>query len=212
VPVHSEHLPERFALLVILVLGEAVGGAARGVHDASWAPVPVAVGVLAFVAAAGMWWIYFDITATSSARELQEDDDDADYSGEDEDDRGADLRHDLFVYAHLPLTLGVVLAGVGLEELVVHPDESAPSTAGWLVAAGLAVFLVGVALVISGTTWTTRSIWPWPTAALPLVVGAALLPLRGGLLTAVYALGLLLLAVQGTRASRQRGTVLSGAD
>ena len=43
-----EHLPERFALLVILVLGEAVGGAARGVHDASWAPISVAVGALAF--------------------------------------------------------------------------------------------------------------------------------------------------------------------
>ena len=166
--------------------------------------------MLAFVVAAGMWWIYFDVTATSSARELQEDDDEATDAGEDE--RGADVRHDLFVYAHLPLTLGVVLAGVGLEELVVHPDERAPSAASWLLAAGLTVFLVGVALVISGTTWTTRSIWPWPTVALPLVVVAALLPLPGGLLTAVYALGLLLLAVQGTRASRQRGTVLAGAD
>ena len=32
-PLHIEHLPERFALLVILVLGEAVGSAARGVHE-----------------------------------------------------------------------------------------------------------------------------------------------------------------------------------
>jgi hypothetical protein len=46
-----EHLPERFALLVILVLGEAVGGTARGVHDASWAPIAIAVGALAFAIA-----------------------------------------------------------------------------------------------------------------------------------------------------------------
>ena len=71
-PLQIEHLPERFALLVILVLGEAVGSAARGVHDASWAPISIGVGVLGFAVAAGMWWIYFDITAPSSARELQD--------------------------------------------------------------------------------------------------------------------------------------------
>ena len=36
-PLHIEHLPERFALLVILVLGEAVGGGVRGVHESGWA-------------------------------------------------------------------------------------------------------------------------------------------------------------------------------
>ena len=35
-PLHMEHLPERFGLFIILVLGEAVGGAATGVHDAKW--------------------------------------------------------------------------------------------------------------------------------------------------------------------------------
>ena len=208
VPVHPEHLPERFALLVILVLGEAVGGAARGVHDAGWAPVPVLVGVLAFGVAAGMWWIYFDVTAPSSARELQDEDEETG----DDDEPAADTRHDLYIYAHLPLTFGVVLAGVGLEELVVHPDEHGPSSAAWALAAGVSIFLVGVALVISGTTWTTRSIWPWPTAAIPLALAAALLPVAGGWLTAGYAVALLLLAAQGTRASRQPGTALSGAD
>jgi low temperature requirement protein LtrA len=75
-----EHLPERFALLVILVLGEAVGGAARGVHDAFWAPIAIAVGALAFVIVAGMWWIYFDVTTPTSApmlREVEADGEDA---------------------------------------------------------------------------------------------------------------------------------------
>ena len=53
---------------MILVLGEAVGSAARGVHDASWALISIGVGVLGFAVAAGIWWIYFDITAPSSAR------------------------------------------------------------------------------------------------------------------------------------------------
>ena len=216
-PLHIEHLPERFALLVILVLGEAVGSAARGVHDASWAPISIGVGVLAFAVAAGMWWIYFDITAPSSARELQdvreEEDAKSSSDAEDTDSHVSDARHDLFVYGHLPLTFGIVLAGVGLEQLIVHPDKAAPSVAGWVLAAGLALFLAGVALVISGTTQTLRSIWPWPVAAIPIVLLGALVPFPASLLlTATYAVGILLLAAQGTRASRRPDTALAGAD
>jgi low temperature requirement protein LtrA len=216
-PLQIEHLPERFALLVILVLGEAVGSAARGVHDASWAPISIGVGVLAFAVAAGIWWIYFDITAPSSARELQDvgEEEDAESSSDagDTDSHVSDARHDLFVYGHLPLTFGIVLAGVGLEQLVVHPDEAAPSVAGWVLASGLALFLAGVALVISGTTETLRSIWPWPVAAIPIVLLGALVPFPASLLlTATYAVGILLLAAQGTRASRRPDTALAGAD
>ena len=216
-PLQIEHLPERFALLVILVLGEAVGSAARGVHDASWAPISIGVGVLAFAVAAGMWWIYFDVTAPSSARELEdvgeEEDGKSSSDAGDTDNHVSDARHDLFVYGHLPLTFGIVLAGVGLEELVVHPDEAAPSVAGWVLASGLAVFLAGVALVISGTTQKVRSIWPWPVAAIPIVLLGALVPFPGSLLlTATYAVGVLLLAAQGTRASRRPDTALAGAD
>ena len=216
-PLQIEHLPERFALLVILVLGEAVGSAARGVHDASWAPISIGVGVLAFAVAAGMWWIYFDVTAPSSARELEDvgEEEDGKWSSDagDTDNHVSDARHDLFVYGHLPLTFGIVLAGVGLEELVVHPDEAALSVAGWVLASGLAVFLAGVAMVISGTTQKVRSIWPWPVAAIPIVLLGALVPFPGSLLlTATYAVGVLLLAAQGTRASRRPDTALAGAD
>ena len=173
--------------------------------------------VLGFVVAAGIWWIYFDITAPSSARALQdvEEEEDAESSSDagDADSHVSDARHDLFVYGHLPLTLGIVLAGVGLEELVVHPDKAAPSVAGWVLAAGLALFLAGVALVISGTTQKVRSIWPWPVAAIPIVLLGALVPFPASLLlTATCAVGILLLAAQGTPASRRPDTALAGAD
>jgi low temperature requirement protein LtrA len=216
-PLQIEHLPERFGLLVILVLGEAVASAARGVHDASWAPIPIAVGVLAFAVVAGVWWIYFDITAPSSARELQEVGEEEDAKSSSDagytDNHLSDARYDLFVYGHLPLTFGIVLAGVGLEVLVVHPDKAAPSVAGWVLASGLALFLAGVALVISGTTQTIRSIWPWPVAAIPIVLLGAVVPFPDSfVLTATYAVGILLLAAQGTRASRRPDTALAGAD
>ena len=74
-PLHIEHLPERFGLLVILVLGEAVGGAATGVHDARWTAPSVAVGIAGFVIAAALWWNYFDVTADHSEQELHDAED-----------------------------------------------------------------------------------------------------------------------------------------
>jgi low temperature requirement protein LtrA len=169
-PLHREHLPERFGLFIILVLGEAVGGAATGVHDAKWAGSAVIVGIVGFVIAAALWWNYFDVTAAHSEEELQGEDD----GGDEPEGAEADERHDLFVYGHLPLSLGVVMTGVGIEELVLHPDAPLPSPGGWILAGGLALYLVGSALILSGTQRTWRAAWPWPTVALPVVLLVAL--------------------------------------
>src|SRR5690242_19176501 len=62
VPLHLEHLPERFALFIILVLGESVAAVISGVHDGGWRPSVIVAGALAFAAAAALWWIYFDLS------------------------------------------------------------------------------------------------------------------------------------------------------
>lgn len=195
-PLHMEHLPERFGLLVILVLGEAVGGAAAGVHDAKWVAPAAAVGVAGFVIAAAMWWNYFDITAASSAASLRRRDDGT---------RGgaaADERHDLFVYGHLPLALGIVMAGVGVEDLVLQPS-ALPSVGGWTLAAGLVLFLAGSALILGGSRHSLRTIWPWPTAAIPIVLAVAAVGHQNALLlVAGLVLLCLALAVRGTLSRR----------
>jgi low temperature requirement protein LtrA len=176
-PLHMEHLPERFGLFIILVLGEAVGGAATGVHDAKWAGPAVAVGIAGFVVAASLWWNYFDVTAGHSEEELQESDEDDDAGG-----AVADERHDLFVYGHLPLSAGIVMAGVGIEDLVAHPFDVLPSDGGWTVAVGLALYVLGTGLILGGTHRTWRGVWPWPAAAIPVVLAAAAIPHRSALL------------------------------
>ena len=119
-PLHIEHLPERFGLFVILVLGEALGGAVRGVHDAAWTGPAVLAGLVGFVVIAALWWIYFDVGADQSADDLAE----TEAAEAEPSDDAVDERHDLFVYGHLPMTFGIVLAGVGLEELVAAPRHS----------------------------------------------------------------------------------------
>jgi low temperature requirement protein LtrA len=198
-PLHIEHLPERFGLFVILVLGEAVGGVVRGVHDASWEREAVLLGVLGFVVTAGLWWVYFDAGADQSADELIEAEE-----APHEDGEQVDERHDLFIYGHLPMTLGIVLAGVGIEELALHPDEPLPSAYGFLLAGGVTLFLIGIAMVVGGTARRWQAVWPWPLVGLPLVPVVAVLPVLAstGLLVAAAVI-LLGFAVIGTRRMRR---------
>lgn len=205
-PLHIEHLPERFGLLVILVLGEAVGGIARGVHDAKWAGVPILVGLAGFAVAAAMWWTYFDVAATSSARRLEEPGD-GDSEGAS-DGMEADERHDMFVYGHLPLAMGVVLTGIGLEEIVLHPEEPLTRAAAGLLAGGLAAFLAGIALIIGGTVRTWRSVLPWPVAVVPIIVAVAAFPYpRSWVLVVIFAAISIAVAAVGTLRSRSSDNV-----
>ena len=64
----------------------------------------------------------------SGCQELQESDD-----GDGAEGAVADERHDLFVYGHLPLSVGIAMAGVGIEDLVAHPFDALPSDGGWTV-------------------------------------------------------------------------------
>ena len=174
-------------------------GAGSGGYTSRVGPLRgVAVAAVGFVLAAAMWWIYFDIGARGSADELEEAEEE---SGPDEE--AVDERHDLFAYGHLPTTFGVVLAGVGIEELVLHPDKPLPSAYGWLLAGGIGLFLAGVAMILGGTQRNWRAVWPWPLAALPLVPLIALLPTRALLPTMGYAVLLVALAITGTLRSRR---------
>jgi low temperature requirement protein LtrA len=176
-PLHLEHLPERFGLLVILVLGEVVGAVVTGIHDQRWAARPVVLAILAFVAAGALWWSYFDVSADVSARRLQraEDEEEAAAREGGGDGAGGDERHDLFVYGHLPLTLGVAAAGAGLEHLILHPDEALPSAAGWLACGGVALFFAGTLVLTGGAQrrWRGVLLWTVPPVAAVLLLAAA---------------------------------------
>ena len=202
-PLHIEHLPERFALLVILVLGEAVGGGVRGVHESGWAAPGVAVAAVGFVVAGAMWWIYFDIGARDSADELQEAEEES-RAGEGGGRRAA---RPLRLRAPADDVRGGAGRG-GHRGTGAAPDEPLPSAYGWLLAAGIGLFLAGVAMILGGTQRSWRAVWPWPLAAVPLVPVIALLPISRAarpalVLTGGYAVLLVALAITGTRRSRR---------
>ena len=60
IPIQVSHMPERFGLFTIIVLGESIIVTGLGVADTSWRPGSVLVAVSGFVIVACLWWLYFD--------------------------------------------------------------------------------------------------------------------------------------------------------
>ena len=57
IPVSASHLPERWALFTLIVLGESVVAVAIAISGASWHFSSAAAAVLGFAAVAGVWWL-----------------------------------------------------------------------------------------------------------------------------------------------------------
>ena len=183
VPLHVEHLPERFALFVILVLGESVAGIAHGLYDAKWAPSAVAVAVLAFVLAAALWWSYFDLAGARAKRLLN-------VVGGDRSDRA----HDVYVFGQLPLTLALATVGAAVELAVVQSGAGeVPAGTRLLLAGGVALYLVSMSVTDGGMSQDARRGWWWPLAAAVLAGLDAVLELPA--FVVVGALAALLVAV-----------------
>lgn len=194
VPLHVEHLPERFGLFVILVLGESVASVVKGMYETDWRVTSIVVSAVGFVIAAALWWSYFDLGGAAGKQHLLERGGDGQGSG----------TVDRYVYGHLPLTLGLAAVGVGVEQFIAHPVGELTTGGRWALCAGTALFLAGMAALIAGTSGSWRAAWPWPTAAIPLVVAVGLLD-EIVPIASVSAIGvaLLLVVLAGIREQRR---------
>ncbi len=197
VPLHAEHLPERFALFIILVLGESVAGVVTGLHEAHWTGAAALTSALAFLVAATLWWLYFDFSGGVAKRRLLEEDEDTTRSGV----------HDVYLYAHLPIALGLAATAVGLEHAVLHAGDPHLETAARLVlTGGVATYLASTALLQAGMTGGLRAALLWPGAGVPVALGLTLLEVRAPLLVALLA-ALLLVGLVAGAAQHRAGQV-----
>ena len=86
-PIHPAHIPERFGLLTIIVLGEGVIAVVIGTVDVSWTPLSGVAAFAGFLVAVSVWWIYFEyLDMTVVGRNV--------------------LAGMTFVYAHFPVAAG----------------------------------------------------------------------------------------------------------
>src|SRR5207247_6587626 len=64
----ASHLPERWALLTLIVIGESVVAVALQTAGANWRVASVACAVLGVAAVGGVWWLSFDRQARQVLR------------------------------------------------------------------------------------------------------------------------------------------------
>lgn len=138
VPLDVTHLPERFGLFTILVLGEPVASVVAGLSESHWTPSVTYSAILAVFVTGSLWWLYFHNLEGSVVRRLPEQE--------------ATWKPTAWIYSHLPLAMGVVATGIGLDFMLTinshgHGDHLETHQA-WVLAGGLALTFLSMAVIL----------------------------------------------------------------
>jgi low temperature requirement protein LtrA len=138
-PTQISHMPERFGLFTIVVLGEAVLAVANGIGATGWLPSAVAIGVGGFILASSVWWVYFAATFDPEAgnRALQ-----AGWQ--------AIVRSYLYVYGHLLVQGAIVTASVAVELLAHEAGGLGYAAAAPLLGGSQVAMMAGCVLIYRG--------------------------------------------------------------
>jgi low temperature requirement protein LtrA len=143
-PPDAAHLPERFGLFTLILLGESVVAVMRGMESQEgWPPGAAIAAFLGMGIAFVIWWWYFDGAAGASEQPVRT--------------RREALRFHLWTYAHFPLALGIVIGGVGVQLIVTsaaRAELAAQETMLLATATSLVMAAVTVIGAVSGSGHT----------------------------------------------------------
>jgi low temperature requirement protein LtrA len=146
VPPNPAHLPERFGLFTLILLGESVVAVMRGMQSQQDWPLVAAGSAFAGIALLFLvWWWYFDVAAAASERFVRT--------------RRDAIRFNLWSYAHFPLYVGLVVTAVGVQRRVTEAHWALYGEEIALMAGAAAAVTIALAL-ISGTFDRVRSLEP----------------------------------------------------
>lgn len=130
-PPDPPHFAERYGLFTIIVLGESFIKVVGGLAGASVGVDALVLSGLGLALAACVWWLYFDHTHVAVLRSTP-------------------TARYVWIYGHLPLTVGITALGVGLKQLTLLPlAEPASDSARWLVGGAVALCLAALAALDS---------------------------------------------------------------
>lgn len=164
---NGEHLAERCALFVIICLGETILTTGRNAAEHMGFDLTIAVFCAAFLSTVSMWWIYFHRGQEEAAEK-------AENTAEPEA-----VAHNLFTYGHLPIVTGIILAAVGQDFALSHPEEPADWKSTAAIAGGPFLFLCGnLWLKLAAAQRLPYSHVAGLTALIATAIAAPLLPLH----------------------------------
>jgi low temperature requirement protein LtrA len=128
------HFAERHGLILIIALGEsivAIGVGSNAVVDFA----VVVVATLGIAIAAGLWWVYFDVTVWVAERRLSRLP-----AGREQNE----VARDAYSYLHLAMVAGIVLLALGMKKTLEHPEETLKAVPAVALVGGVAVYLLAI--------------------------------------------------------------------
>jgi low temperature requirement protein LtrA len=132
--VEGGHMAERCALFIIIALGESIVVTGSTFAGIDWTATAITAFIIALLGSIAMWWVYFHIGAEAGADQISHS-----------KDTGR-LARLAYTYLHLPIVAGIVVAAVGDELLLAHPDGHTDIKVTIGMIGGPLLFLVGVLL------------------------------------------------------------------
>lgn len=132
-PPSFSHVPERLGLFTIIVLGESVAAVVRGVSEIDWSIAPIMTAFLGVSIAFSLWWLYFENIDASPLGMM----------------KAGRMQISLsWLYAHLPLAMGLAATGIGVEKFVIGSAEGELYPRyRWLLCGAVALCLLVLAFI-----------------------------------------------------------------
>ena len=125
----ATHLPERFALFILIVLGESIAGVVMGTSKHDWNLPSGLTAASGLSLAFSLWWVYFDNIDGAGTRAAQA--------------HGRIWLYQGWLYAHLPLVIGLAASAVGVQYAVASPQDLVlPPAERWLLGGAVALVLL----------------------------------------------------------------------
>jgi low temperature requirement protein LtrA len=125
----ASHLPERYALFTIIVLGETVISVVRSAAESY--PPQLATGIacaFGLALAFSLGWVYFDNVRSQPVKPGL-------------------LWPTLRGYLHLPLFMALAAIGAGVANIIGHEEEALSEPTRWLICGALAISLFAIGII-----------------------------------------------------------------
>lgn len=161
--VETAHFSERFALFIIIALGESIVVTGSTTAQLTLTPVRLVAFAGAFLSTAALWWMYFARLAELAHNELVQADD------------RTSMARDAYTYLHALLVVGVIVAAVGDELVIADPGGTMTTPQIATVVAGPAIYLAAHTLFrrrLTGTANLRRLAGAAACVAVGLVAGS----------------------------------------
>jgi low temperature requirement protein LtrA len=143
VPHDAAHLPERYGLFTIILMGESMVAVMTGMaHQEYWSIRAAASAVFGMGLIVTVWWCYFDVVDAAGEHMVRA--------------RRDAVRFQAWSYGHLPLYLGIAVTGVGLEHVIAKVTKEPLHTSEAVILGG-AVAAVTMAMLLLAATRRTQS-------------------------------------------------------